>query len=83
MDITEKILKNDKYKKLVNGLSSQTLKLVAEDHLRALKEARRGIAEMEPQKTNDMEYLEAQAEAMQTFAKNLLAKRAKKKSSHS
>lgn len=79
MDITDEILKNDKYKDLVDGLSSQTLKLVAENRLRALKEAHRGIAEMEPEKTNDMAYLESQADAMQSFAKKLLAKRAKKK----
>lgn len=79
MDIAEEILKNKSYKKLVDRLSTNTLELIAKDHLKALKEAHKGIKKEEPERLNDIEYLQAQADAMQAFAKKLLAKRAKKK----
>lgn len=78
MNVTEEILKKERYKKIVDGLSKQTLKLLAEDRLNALKAAHKGIEEIEPERVNDMDYLEVQADAMQSFAKSLLAKRTKK-----
>lgn len=81
MDIADKIFKNKRYKKIVDQLSNETLKIVANNRLRALKEAQRGIAKEEPEKVDDMEYLEAQADVMQNFAKSLLEKRSKSKTS--
>jgi len=78
MDITDEILKNDKYKKLVDRLSTKTLKLIAEDHLRALQEAHKGIKKEEPERLNDLEYLQAMADGMQILAKTVLGKRSKK-----
>ena len=78
MDITEEIFKNDRYRKLVDQLSNETLELVANDHLRALKEAHSGIQKEEPDKINDLEYLEALSNEMQKLAQRVLDERAKK-----
>jgi len=78
MDITEEIFKNKRYRKLVDQLSNETLELVANDHLRALKEAHRGIQKEEPYKINDLEYLEALSNEMQKMARIILGERAKR-----
>lgn len=59
------------------GLSTKTLKLIAEDHLRALKEAHKGIKQEEPDRLNDIEYLQAMADGMQKLARVVLEKRTK------
>ena len=80
MSISEDILSDKRYIKQIEKISDKSLKLVAEDPIRALKEAHKGVKKVEPERANDLEYLQAQADAMQSFAKSLLAKRAKKKS---
>lgn len=70
MDITDKILKNKKYKKQLDRLSKETLRLIANDRQKALEAARKGIKENEPEKINDIEYLELVANAMQKIAQN-------------
>ena len=72
MDITDKILKNEKYREIIDNFDDETLKMVAEDHLKALEAARKGIEQEEPEKVNDIEYLEAMAKAVQKLAKSIL-----------
>lgn len=83
MNIIEEVLKNKKYKKQVDQLSTQMLKIIAEDHIRALEEAYKGVKREEPERSNDVEYVQAQADAMQSLAKIILEDRAKKKSASS
>ncbi len=81
MNITEEILKNKKYKKQVDRLSTEILKIIAKDHIRALEEAYKGVKQEEPERSNDVEYVQAQADAMQLMAKTVLEERTKKKPS--
>ncbi len=74
MDIAEEILKNKKYKEQIDRLSNETLLLIANDHLAALEAAQRGIQQVEPDKVNDVEYLELVANAMQQLAQKVLKK---------
>lgn len=71
MDVTDKILENEKYREIIDNLDEETLKTIAMDHLKALEAAREGIEEEEPEKVDDVEYLEAMATAMQELARNI------------
>ncbi|HUD45156.1 MAG TPA: hypothetical protein VMR41_06435 [Patescibacteria group bacterium] len=75
MDIAEEILKNEMYKKVIDKLSSETLRVIADDHNRALKEAKKGIDLAEPEKVNDLRHLKVVANGMQELARSLLEKR--------
>ncbi len=74
MDINENILRDERYKAQIDSLDKETLKLMVEDHIKALEYARKGIEEKEPEKVNDVEYLEAIANGMQKLAKIILEK---------
>lgn len=78
MDYTEKILKNTRYKKQIDLLSSATLTSISEDQLAALEAARKGIEQVEPEKLNDVEYLQYIADIMQKLAQKVLEERTKK-----
>jgi hypothetical protein len=69
MDITEKILTNKKYRKQIEVLSIETLRQIAEDPIIALEAARKGIAKEEPNKVNDIAYLQTLADGMQIVAR--------------
>jgi hypothetical protein len=75
MDITNKILKNKRYKELIDQLDDETLELIANDHLKALEAAKKGIQREEPEKTDDVEYLETMANEMQKMAQRVLSKK--------
>lgn len=78
MDITENILTDKRYKKQIALLSTKILKIIAEDHVRALVEAHKGIKQEEPERVNDLEYLEAMADGMQELAQAVLKNRTTK-----
>lgn len=78
MDITDQIIKNKKYRDQIDQISSEKLKIIAEDHMRALEEANNGIKQFEPKKINDIKYLQDLADGMQKLAQKVLKKRAKK-----
>jgi len=80
MNMPEDILSDKRYTKQIEKISDKSLQLIAEDPIRALKEAHKGVKKVEPERVNDLEYLQALADAMQSFAKALLGKRAKKDS---
>lgn len=75
MDLLEVILRNPRYQAIIDSLSTETLDIIAKDHQRALEEARKGIQQEEPEKVNDVEYLEAMATAMQQVAQMELKNR--------
>ncbi len=75
----EEFLKDKRYKKQVNRLSSETLLLVVDDRIKALKWAYEQVEREEPQRKNDLEYLEILADGMQQLAKTVLEKRTKNK----
>ncbi len=75
MDVVKKILKNKKYKKQVDRLSTEILKIIMEDHIRALEEAYKGVKQQEPERVNDIEYLEAMADEMQKLSRTVLSRR--------
>lgn len=81
MDVVEEVIKNKKYKKRVDRLSTEILEIIAKDHIRALEEAYKGVKQEEPERSNDVEYVQALADAMQSLAKKILEKRSKKKPS--
>jgi len=72
MDITEKILTDKRYKNRLDKLDSETLLSIADDHIKALEAAHKGIIQVEPKKLNDVEYLQAVADAMQKIAQKVL-----------
>ncbi len=72
MDITEKILTDKRYKNRLDRLDSETLLSIADDHIKALEAAHKGIAQEEPEKLNDVAYLQAVANAMQKLAQRVL-----------
>ncbi|GEM_PF-3729320 len=78
MDITEEIFKNKRYREQINQISSEKLSLIANDPLRALEEARRGIQHEEPDRIDDVKYLQDLADGMQRLAQKVLKERAKK-----
>ena len=75
MDLLDLIQNNPRYKAIIDSLSTETLAIVANDHQRALREARKGILREEPERIDDTEYLEAMATAMQHVAKRELNRR--------
>lgn len=75
MDKLERILKDKRYKSRIKELKSEDLKIVAEDELKALELARKGIIEVEPEKKEDLEYLYSIAHGMQSLAKLILKER--------
>jgi hypothetical protein len=78
MDISEDILKNNRYKEILDRLSSKTLQNLVQDRLKALEEARKGIQQEEPERLHDVEYLEALADGIQQLAQMVLEHRDKK-----
>lgn len=77
MDIIQEVLKNGKYKQQLDSLDDETLRRIAEDPFQALKAAQNGVGKEEPEKANDLDYLQAIADSMQKLAKILLEKRVK------
>lgn len=77
MDVMEEILKNKRYRDRVDQLSDEKLAVIAEDHLKALEEASKGIEDEEPDRVNDLEYLEEIANGMQKLAQKVLELRNK------
>lgn len=78
MDKNESIIKNKKYKEQINQLSNKILMKIANDEIFALEAASKGIEQHEPDKINDVEYLQAVADGMQKLAQRILKERAKK-----
>lgn len=77
MDLLDAIQKNPRYKAIIDSLSTETLEIIANDHQRALEKARKGIQQEEPEKVDDVEYLEDMASAMQKIAQAELKNRSK------
>ncbi len=75
----EDILSDKRYAKQIEKISDKSLKLIAEDSIRALKEAYKGVKQEDPERSNDVEYVQSQADAMQLMAKAVLKERSKKK----
>ena len=75
MDITEEILKNKKYREQFDRFDKKTLILIANDHMAALEAAKKGIKQNEPEKANDVDYLELMAKEMQKVAEKILGER--------
>lgn len=78
MDVTDQILKNKQYDKQISEISNENLRIIAENHIRALEEARKGIKLKEPDKNDNVDYLEYLADGMQKLAQKVLEKRKKK-----
>ncbi len=78
MDVTDQILNEKRYKKQLDQLSNELLTKIAEDHVRALEMAHKGIKQEEPGKINDVEYLQAIADGMQKLARRVLEERERK-----
>lgn len=76
MDISQDILSDKRYQRQIEKISDKSLKLIAEDSIRALKEAHKGVKQVEPERVKDLEYLQALADAMQKFAQEVLKQRA-------
>lgn len=72
MDIADKIIENKKYRDQIDRLSNETLVLIAKDHVKALETAQKGIRQEEPEKIDDVEYLQTVADAMQKLAQKIL-----------
>ena len=77
MDIAEEILKNKQYKEQIDKLNNETLLLIAKDPVKALEAAQEGIKQVEPDKVDDVEYLQSVANAMQKLTLYLLTKNPK------
>lgn len=75
MDITDQILNDNRYKSQIETLDQETLEIMAKDHVKALEYARKGIEQIEPEKVNNLEYLELVANKMQRVAREILEKR--------
>lgn len=73
----EELIKDERYKKRIDRLSDKTLLLVADDRIRALKWAYEQVEKEEPERKNDIEYLEVLADGMQKLARTTLDKRSK------
>ncbi len=71
---TQSIINNEFYKKHLESLGKETLKLIVDDHMKALKYADIGIRQVEPEKINDINHLEYVANEMQKLAKMILEK---------
>lgn len=80
MDILQEVLKNGKYKQQLDRLDDETLKRISEDNVQALKAAQKGVQKEEPERTNDIDYLQAIADSMQKLAVILIEKRMKETS---
>ncbi len=78
MSISEDILSDKRYIKQIEKISDKSLKLIAEDPIRALKEAHKGVKKAEPERAKDLEYLQALADGMQKLAQMVLEQRANK-----
>lgn len=78
MNISEDILSDKRYIKQIEKISDKSLKLVAEDPIRALKEAHKGVKKVEPERANDLEYLQTLADGMQKLAQMVLKQRTNK-----
>lgn len=78
MDIIQEVLKNGRYKQQLDNLDNETLRLIAEDHIQALKAAQKGMEKEEPEKVNDVEYLQIIADNMQKLANIVLSSRISK-----
>lgn len=65
---------SEKYKKQLQNLDTQGLKMLADDHTRALEYAKNGIEMVEPENLTD-EYVETVANTMQSVAKMILEER--------
>ena len=78
MDVVEEALTNEKYKKQIDRLGTKALEVIANDPVKALETAYKGVNKVEPEKAKDLEYLQAQANMMQKFAEAVLKKRSKK-----
>jgi hypothetical protein len=74
MDI-KSIINDGRYKKQLESLDKEALKLVVDDHIKALEYANIGIRQVEPEKINDIDYLEQVANEMQKLAKMILESR--------
>ena len=72
MDITDVVFANKHYKERLDKLSKETLQIIANDPVRALEEARKGIKQEEPEKINDVSYLQEMANVMQKLAQKAL-----------
>lgn len=77
MDAVEEVLTNEKYKKQIDRLGTKMLEIIANDPVKALEMAYKGVSKIEPEKAKDLEYLQSQANAMQKFAEAVLKKRSK------
>lgn len=77
MDITEETITGDRYKKQIQILGSEALRIVLEDRTKALEYARKAIEEKEPNNVTE-EYIEIVANGMQKLAKIILEKRKKR-----
>lgn len=78
MDNTKDILMNKRFKEIIDNLSSETLRLIAEDEMKALEAAKKGIEKVEPERIDDVRYLQDVANGMQKLAQVVLAERQKK-----
>jgi len=77
MDRLEKIFKNKQYKQQLDQMSPELLKAISEDSIKALEVAQKGIEQVEPEKINEVEYLQKVADGIQKIAQKLLRSRAK------
>lgn len=66
---------SEQYKKQIDSLDDETLRMTIDDRGKALEYARKGIEQIEPEKLTD-EYVEAVANEMQNIAKMILEERA-------
>jgi len=77
-DELENVIDQERYKKRIQKLSSETLRILIKDPLKARKYVQKNIDKSVPNNLKD-EYIKMMIEAMQEFAKIVLEKRNKSK----
>lgn len=77
MDKIDEVLNDQRYKSRIEALKTEDLQIVANDEIKALELAKKGIEEVEPEKKDDVEYLQIVANGMQELARLVLDKRSK------
>ncbi len=72
-----KLLKDERYKKLIQRLRSETLKLVIDDRNKAREYVKSSLQKLDPKNLNN-EYIELLINEMQKLARIVLRKRTEK-----
>ena len=75
MDNAIDILINKRFKETIDNFSTETLKLIVEDEMKALEAVRKSIVKAEPARIDNVRCLQDVANGMQKLASMILEKR--------